>query len=311
MNNIKNCLVTKPIIEGILNKYLGDVVINDLDIYQKAFIHKSFCHFEADSETNVDFIGSNGINTSSDQCCAMILNKSNNERMEFLGDSVVSLVVAEYLFDNFPGKSEGFLTGLKSRLVKFESLSHFADKLGFRKYLLISSHVERISGRQNDKFLEDTFESFVCSIYKDQGYQACKSFITGVIKDYADINDLITNSDNFKDSLLRYFHSVGWGSPVYTNIFTTGGYTKEFTSIVMVNRSLLNVINGKNAHKDYYQKIHASMLNALTAINREFTPDNINNEDIILGIGKGKTKRASEQECSKNCLINLNISLNF
>jgi len=164
---------------------------------------------------------------------------SDNERLEFLGDKVIDLVTTEYLFDKYPEKDEGFLTKLKAKLVRKESLSMLGDNLGFRKFMLISSHIERISGRNNQRFLEDIFESFVGILYKDQksDLNICRKFVLGVYNEFIDIDDLIKNNDNYKDSLLRLFHSKAWNHPVYDTIYYTGNvYAREFTVVITIPR---------------------------------------------------------------------------
>lgn len=310
MNNISNKLINRQIIENIINKYMGNtpVCINNIKKFQKAFIHKSFCPV-VDSD-----------NSDSDNCCAIEFNytlNSSNERLEFLGDKVIDLITTEFLFDKYPNKDEGFLTKLKSRLVKKESLSYLGDKLGFKDLLLLSSHIERISGRNNPRFLEDIFESFMGILYKDQGSNLliCKKFLLGVYSEYINLDDLINKNDNYKDSLLRYFHSKGWGHPVYKNIYHIGNvYCREFTTIVLITNDKVKITNDKqkqilkiisddvtsNLNDTEYKNIYKELLMILQKEN-----------SIILGIGKGSTKKITEQECSKNCLINLEISLNF
>lgn len=309
MNNINNKLITKETIENIINRYTGDtrVSINNIKKFQKAFIHKSFCNV-ADSD-----------NSDSDNYCTINYNSTltaSNERLEFLGDKVIDLITTEFLFDSYPTKDEGFLTKLKSRLVKKESLSYLGEQLGFKELLLLSSHVERIDGRNNPRFLEDIFESFMGILYKDQksNLNICKKFLLGVYSTHININDLINVNDNYKDSILRYFHSKGWGNPIYKNIYHIGSVqSREFTTIVLLDKKLLNDnIQAKLLKK---QEEILSLIKS-ESLNSDF-PNAYNElvdslkECIILGIGKGNTKKITEQMCSKNCLLNLDVSLNY
>lgn len=314
MNNIHNKLINKITIENIINKYMGDtpISINNIKKFQKAFVHKSFCIIDSD-------------NSDSDNYCAMELDNnytSSNERLEFLGDKVIDLITTEFLFDKYPNKNEGFLTKLKSRLVKKESLSFLGEKLGFKSLLLLSSHIERISGRNNSRFLEDIFESFIGILYKDQksNLKVCKKFLLGVYDEFVDLDDIINNNDNYKDSLLRYFHSKAWGHPIYKNVYHIGNvYCREFTTLVLINNNILdNSIKLKiqNNQEKIFNIIKNDTINNLqdTEFVNSYTDllSYLKNENnMILGIGKGTTKKITEQECSKNCLLNLNISLNF
>jgi ribonuclease-3 len=164
---------------------------------------------------------------------------ASNERLEFLGDKVIDLITTEFLFDKFPDKNEGFLTKLKSRMVKKESLAKLAENLGFKEIILLSSHVERISGRDNPRLLEDTFESFIGTLYKDQksNLEICKCFLLAVYERFIDIDDLVNNNDNFKDTLLRYFHSRNWGHPEYF-CESEDPACREFKTYVKINEKI-------------------------------------------------------------------------
>ena len=190
MNNIKNKLITKKNIENIINKYIvinkdtdKPVIINNIKQFRQAFIHKSFCDIDID---NSDTDNYSSINIKHEDLF-------NYERLEFVGDRVIDLIIAEYLFNKYPDKDQGFLTRLKSKLVDKTRLPILAEKLGFRTFVLISSHLERISGRNNVKFLEDIFESFMAVLYRDQGYQIdiCRRFLLGVYSEFIDIEHLI------------------------------------------------------------------------------------------------------------------------
>lgn len=304
MNNIRNKLITKEKIEDIINTYMPEnekISINNIKKFQKAFIHKSFCNV-----VDID-------NSDSDNYCAIDYNPvfiSSNERLEFLGDKVIDLITTEFLFDKYPDKDEGFLTKLKSRLVKKESLAYLGEKLGFKELILLSSHIERIYGRNNTRFLEDIFESFMGTFYKDQhsNLNVCKSFLLEVYNRHVDINDLITNNDNYKDSLLRYYHSKVWGNPVYKHIYYIGSVqAREFTCVVLIEKTNLDI--------DEIKLIESKRNEILQIVENDQKHEEynelMNNDLIILGIGKGSKRKIAEQECSKNCLNNLNISLNF
>jgi ribonuclease-3 len=293
MNNIKNKLVTKKFIEDTINRYTTTKFkVNNLRYYQTAFIQKSFFNncqenSESDSTSNLRF------DYLSD----------NNERYEFLGDRAIDFITAEFLFDLYPGKDEGFLTKLKSRIVRKESLAKLGAALNFKEYILISCHVERNDGRENPRFLEDIFESFIGGFYKDQNSNIgiVREFLLGVYKEFVNINELVNVNDNFKDSLLRYFHFMNYGHPVYTSItncYQQVSSKKEFTCVLLLKKGLLK---GKTPPHSLYEEIKSKQL-------LDFKTLETND---ILGIGSGETKKISEQMCSKNCLINLGISVNY
>lgn len=101
----------------------------------------------------------------------------HNERLEFLGDAVLELVVTHFLFDKFPEKPEGELTAFRSALVNTVTLSSVAASLSMDDYLLLSKGEAKDTGRARQYILANTFEAFVGALYLDQGYDAAKRFI--------------------------------------------------------------------------------------------------------------------------------------
>lgn len=101
----------------------------------------------------------------------------HNERLEFLGDAVLELVTTENLYDRYPDKPEGELTGWRASLVNSSILSELAKELNFENYLLLSQGEQKENGRARKYILADTFEAFIGALYLDQGYKICQSFI--------------------------------------------------------------------------------------------------------------------------------------
>jgi len=294
MNNIHNKLITKDIIEGLVNKYASGTTIQvkSLELFQQAFIHKDLC-----SEKN-------NFNDPADEDCVMSTSSfseyggRSNERLEFIGDSIVGAVVAEYLFDTFPHKDEGFLTRIRSKIVRKEKMAYYADQLNFREYLLLSSHLERIHSRENPRLMEDIFESFIGSLYKDQSFEVCKSFIHGILKHFINLNELVTINDNFKDSLLRYFQSQKWNYPIYSPASTSITTTATATTTTATSGRKKNCF-------EIVIKLNKSFL---THIKFDGPSEG---DDYIIGYGKASTKKQAEQLASKDALIRLGVSLNY
>lgn len=302
MNNIKNKLISKASIERIINRYNKNnapTLVNNVSLYQTSFVQKSFSNMDQD-------------NLASDNCCSINLNctTSSNERLEFLGDKIIDFITTEFLFDSFPDKDEGFLTKLKSRIVKKQSLAYLGDKLGFREYMLISTHVERNNGRNNPRFLEDIFESFIGGFYKDQNSDiiVVKKFLLGVYDEFVDLENLINVNDNFKDSILRYFHSKNYGHPVYTSLNVYDGTTviKQFVSAILIP------IEDISEQEDISQakKIQEKILKSLPEEPKGLLLKSLNGH-LVLGTGTGETKKSSQQNCSRQTLLNLGVSLNY
>lgn len=287
MNNIMNKIISAEDVNNILNKHLENKVdIKNISLYVNSCLHKSF--FVYDYSDSV-----------SDSGCVLGGNlelMKSNEKLEFLGDRCLDLVAAEYLYDKYPNNDEGFLTKAKTRLVRKSQLAIFAEKIGLKEWLLISCHIERISGRDNPRLLEDFFESFIGALYKDMGILTCKEFLTIIFEKYADIQNSIDNNDNYKDILLRFFQKNKWQHPEYKTILETGNArNKKFYTCVLVKKDLVENNNTiKNA--DIYIKK-----------NNQITDDDY----YYIAMATGKTKKESQQHSSKECLKILNISFKF
>ena len=125
----------------------------------------------------------------------------SNERMEYLGDVVLSLAVADYLFHTYPTQPEGFLTEMRSRIVSRVSLNKLADKLGFSSYIRHSSDM----GNNARSMGGNAFEAFVGAIYLDRGFDFAKRIvIERVVKVHIDVEQLQATDVNFKSKLLEW-----------------------------------------------------------------------------------------------------------
>jgi len=124
----------------------------------------------------------------------------NNERLEFLGDSVLSTVVAEYLFKKYPNKDEGFLTQMRSKIVKRKTLNEIADRMGLDVILS-----EYSSGKMSESMLGNAFEALVGAIYIEFGYENTRNYlIRNILMKYLDIKQLEAQDDNHKSQLLEW-----------------------------------------------------------------------------------------------------------
>lgn len=122
---------------------------------------------------------------------------SHNERLEFLGDAVLELVVTEYLFKKYPKKPEGELTNWRAALVNARILSEIAQNLGFNDFLLLSRGEAKETGKARQYILANTIEAFIGALYLDKKYNACQKFIEKeVIKELS----RIIESRSFKDA---------------------------------------------------------------------------------------------------------------
>ncbi len=127
-------------------------------------------------------------------------SKESNERLEYLGDAILSAVVAEYFFHKYPYKGEGFLTKMRSRLVRRSFLNQLAIDIGLDTFIETSADTSR-----SKSIFGDAFEALIGAIYLDRGYRICKKFIIKrIIKDYIDIDQLVSEEKDFKSKLVEY-----------------------------------------------------------------------------------------------------------
>jgi len=130
-----------------------DLKFKNKDFLIQAFVHRSYLN------ENPDFY------------------LPHNERLEFLGDAVLELIVTQYLYQKYPKKSEGELTNWRAALVNAKQLSEIAKDLDFNDFLLLSRGEAKELGKARMYILANTFEAFIGGLYLDQGYESCKKFI--------------------------------------------------------------------------------------------------------------------------------------
>lgn len=171
----------------------------------------------------------------------------SNERLEFLGDSIISFVISNYLFIKFPQFNEGILTNIRSLLVNTKSLAQIARNLGIGKYLKLSKGEEDSKGRENQSLLADSFEAFIGSLFLDQGIEKTEEFIIEVFGPMA--QDL-SKGKSFKDpkSLLQEFvQGKKQNSPLYKVLKEMGpAHARTFIVGVFVRNTMLGKGEGKS-----------------------------------------------------------------
>lgn len=172
---------------------------------------------------------------------------SSNERLEFLGDSVLSFIVSNYLYNKYPHYNEGILTNLRSQLVNTKSLAQIARELNFGVLLKLSKGEEDSKGRQNQSLLADSFEAYIGALFLDQGIDTVYEFLNKVLLPKAD--NFVKNKA-FKDpkSLLQEkIQAKGKTSPQYKVIKESGpAHAKFFTVNVYAKETLLGTGEGKS-----------------------------------------------------------------
>ena len=170
----------------------------------------------------------------------------SNERLEFLGDSVLSIIVSLYLYSKLPDSPEGELTQLRASLVRTETLAKIAQKLSLGDYLFLSKGEEDSGGRENSSMLANTFEALVGAIYLDQGFDAAEKFIYDtILRDWENLSQsaVSDNKSRLQEILQRKYRI----SPTYKLISSWGpDHARQFKIGVYMDTKLLGKGEGKN-----------------------------------------------------------------
>jgi ribonuclease-3 len=132
--------------------------------------------------------------------------KESNERLEYLGDAILGAIVADYLFKKFPFKNEGFLTELRSKIVKRESLNQLAVKIGLNE--LVNFEGEK-SKRSYKSLYGDAMEAFLGAIFLDKGYKFTERFVKRMIISYYDLQNLVDTPGNYKSLIIEWTQKNG------------------------------------------------------------------------------------------------------
>lgn len=170
------------------------------------------------------------------------------ERLEFLGDAVLEMLISVYLFNEFPDKMEGYLTAARSATVRTESLSQICKNNGINKYIKMSKGEESTGGRNNPSILEDVVESIIGALYCDGGLEAATKFFKEVILPEAQNTISENHLKDAKSSLQELVQSKGFASPLYKTIKESGpDHEKTFEVQVVVNNK--SVISGTGKSK--------------------------------------------------------------
>ncbi len=241
-----------------IQKILGGMRPKSLENYRRALVHKSLSKY-------IKYTLDKGL-----PVCSYLLDgkePASNERLEFLGDSVLNFIVAGYLFQKYPDKDEGFMTRLRTKIVRDTHCVKFSKLIGIGPFVLTGSIVKKdIDGSVNDKLLEDAFEAFLGAIYLDLGFKFSNDFVLKLIEQHVDLN-LLHQDDNYKDILMRYTQTKGINLPEYKIVQHEGP-----------------------PHKRIF-KIQVQI--------------NIDGQIYKMGVGKGCNKKVAEQEAAMNTLYEI------
>lgn len=196
-NNITE--IKREEVEGLLG-----IRVRNLEFYREALLHKS--------------------------AVKMYNASRSNERLEFIGDAILNMVITKHIYNKFPEENEGFLTKYRMKIVSGKMLSTLAKKVGFQNHIRMNKKAMKQNWNLNDRILEDAFEATIGAIYLDMGLFQANKWILEQLKDVFESTELLKDT-NYKDMLMRYTQSVPINLPTYNVSEQTGPDHKKIFTI--------------------------------------------------------------------------------
>jgi len=230
--NPLNTEITLNDVQSILKNYGVNYQIDNINLYTRAFVHRSYVKRPALENATLD------IKVAEKPYDCMSLKTKSNERLEFLGDGVLELVTKYYLYKRFPKADEGFMTEKKIALVKNEHIGKLAYELKLHKWFILSKHAEEKNTRTNFKKLGCLFEAFIAALFLDvnkisikdednwfsnvfttgPGFQMAQTFIENILEKHVDWITLIKTDDNYKNKFQVLVQKEFKITPTYLEI---------------------------------------------------------------------------------------------
>ncbi len=297
--NSLNTEITLNDIQSILKMYGVNYKIDNIDLYKRAFVHRSYTKRPMlENEESQIKIADKPYN------CLSLKTKSN-ERLEFLGDGVLELVTKYYLYKRFPKAEEGFMTEKKIALVKNEHIGKLAYELKLHKWFIISKHAEEKNTRTNFKKLGCLFEAFLAAIFLDvnkisirdsdnwfqevfstgPGFQMVQIFIENIFEKHVDWIMLINTDDNYKNKFQVLVQKEFKITPVYIQLNYNNDIGYEMGVYICLGQELHET--------DIKYAIDFTTIGSFANIHKQL--ENENKLLIYMSKGVHKIKKKAEQ----------------
>jgi len=315
--NQNNREIKETDINNILKNYGVPDTVHNLNLYKRAFIHKSYCkrpHLENVANEII-------IADKPDNC--MSLKTKSNERLEFLGDGVLELITKYYLYRRFPKANEGFMTEKKIALVKNEHIGRLAYEMGLNKWYIMSANAEEKKTRTNLKKLGCLFEAFLGALFLDfnkitikdeddwfknvfvtgPGFQIAQKFVESIFEKHINWTELIQNDDNYKNILQVMLQKSFQVTPVYREVSEWDEETGYHMGVYLCLNIKSHEFNPQDdivTNADYFKKNDTNILVTIKQIwdcrDEKWEHDNM---VVFLGESKHKIKKKAEQAACK------------
>jgi dsRNA-specific ribonuclease len=308
--NPLNIKITLSEVQSILSKYGLPPVVRKLELYQRAFIHRSYTkrpQYE-NSEQNITIV-------ERPADCLPLSSKSN-ERLEFLGDGILECVTKLYLYKRFPKENEGFMTEKKIAIVKNEAIGRIALEMGLHKWLIISKHAEEKKIRTNLKKLGCLFESFIGALFlnfethnpiaddtnddESPGFKMAKKFINRIFETHIDWVALIQNDDNYKNILQVKIQKEFKVTPHYLEIEHDPELGYKMGVYLCLGQPIYHLTHSDSVDISFFKNFKAI---------HDYVSENTK-VLIFMGEGQHKIKRKAEQVACNEAIKAIDSQLN-
>jgi len=308
--NSLNKQIEEQDIRGILQKYGITAPIHNIQLYKRAFVHRSYIkrpHLE-NTQNHIVIVPKPAE-------CLPLFTKSN-ERLEFIGDGALECITKYLLYRRFPKENEGFMTEKKIALVKNESIGRIAYEMGLHKWLILSKHAEMKQTRTNLKKLGCLFESFLGALFLDfnkievhddeewfsklfvcgPGFQMAQVFVETVFERHVDWIHLIRNDDNYKNILQVIIQKEFKVTPHYMEIEEHNNDMGYYMGVFLCLGQPIHEARICDAlpfnHFTDFSQIHEHMAHKGKVF-------------LFLGEGKHKIKKKAEQIACEEAIRNM------
>tara|TARA_Y100000389_G_scaffold205014_1_gene261979 strand:+ start:8987 stop:10042 length:1056 start_codon:yes stop_codon:yes gene_type:complete len=311
--NPNNIEITEQQVCDILKKYGVPSKVHNINLYKRAFIHKSYCKrpkIENDE---------NGIIIVEKPGDCMKLKTKSNERLEFLGDGVLECITKYYLYRRFPKANEGFMTEKKIALVKNESIGKMVYEMGLNKWYIMSANAEEKKTRTNLKKLGCLFEAFLGALFLDfnkidirdednwfkdtfvtgPGFQIAQIFVESIFDHHVDWLELLKTDDNYKNRLQVVLQKAFKVTPVYMEISEWDEETGYHMGVFLCMGQKHHYLTKNDAIS--MGEINNTTTEVISPVDKiQYYLENVNEKILLfLGESKHKIKKKAEQSACK------------
>lgn len=263
--NLNNILVQEDDIKKLLNQFNVKIdKVHNIEAFRESFTHKSYCKRNIYPQKILEAARKELGNPPD----LLELRDKSFERLEYLGDRVLKLIVSFYLFNRYENENEGFMTKLQTKIEDKKNLPIMSKEIGLGKFFIISKSIENMNGRNIDKIHEDVFEAFLGALFLSNGFEICLLLMINLLETLIDYSEKLYCDNNYKEILLKHFHTNEWSHPKYGLVYMEGP-----------------------PHKRKY----------IVGVEKPNPPDE--KENRYIGFGIGNSHKEGEQSAAKMALI--------